>query len=302
MVPDHWEFMNIGMLLTILESEHTTLKWSANNSCPCSEKLPDNKMWAIVSHQDSMKEQGAPEREPAVFAVRWVQATEQKKERQNDSHGERAHFLKSPIKLIFSEVPASKLQEVRSRRELRRQEVQHLYAMHWCYSCYWDDHFWWRWNRLKPVETTGHPRGGDQVAGCTQWLWSLCQIGSPGGQELCWRWSQLDDYSSIFSYCLIVTFCYFDKHILGSILGSILCHQMPAAFRWFYSVAESGSWRTTWLSRLLSSLPHRSTHMLILLNDWRWWQCKSSMVLSLAVVGVRICRESKYVMWLPYSS
>jgi hypothetical protein len=31
--------------------------------------------------QDSVKEQGTPEREPAVFAVRWVQATDDKKDR-----------------------------------------------------------------------------------------------------------------------------------------------------------------------------------------------------------------------------
>lgn len=45
--------------------------------------------------QDIVKQQGAPEREPAVFAVRWVQANEKKE-------------------------PA------RSRRELRRQEATWL--------------------------------------------------------------------------------------------------------------------------------------------------------------------------------
>ena len=29
--------------------------------------------------QDSVKQQGLPEKEPAVFAVRWVQATDEKK-------------------------------------------------------------------------------------------------------------------------------------------------------------------------------------------------------------------------------
>ena len=51
-------------------------------------RLPGVSIWIIrlnrfahLSEEDSVKQKGYPEKEPAVFAVRWVQATDEKKAR-----------------------------------------------------------------------------------------------------------------------------------------------------------------------------------------------------------------------------
>lgn len=54
------------------------------------------------SFKDSVKEKGYPEKEPAVFAVRWVQATDEKKESSQSGRASRSQFLREEDRRVVS--------------------------------------------------------------------------------------------------------------------------------------------------------------------------------------------------------